>query len=104
MKAMTGWRLVIVLVVAVMMVTVCLTGAQAASTQSSAPGSPEESPAPQASSAMPEETPWPVTIIADTTTLFVYQPQLDSFDGYHLEARAAVQARAEGWRAKRAHR
>jgi hypothetical protein len=42
---------------------------------------------------VPEETPWPVKVMADKTTLLVYQPQLDAFDGYHLVARAAVEAK-----------
>ncbi|MBB6095186.1 hypothetical protein HNQ60_004076 [Povalibacter uvarum] len=36
------------------------------------------------------ETPWPYEVKEGSTALTVYQPQLDSWDGYHLKARAAV--------------
>src|SRR5262245_2351384 len=38
------------------------------------------------------ESPWPHQVPAGATTLTVYQPQLDSWDGFKLEARLAVQA------------
>ena len=40
-----------------------------------------------------QETPWPYEVQDGDTTLTVYQPQLDSWDGYKLRARAAVSAR-----------
>lgn len=49
----------------------------------------------------PPETPWPTQAKAGSTTLTVYQPQVDSWDGHKLEARAAVSAsQGEGEKAK----
>ncbi|WP_199710542.1 autotransporter [Noviherbaspirillum cavernae] len=45
-----------------------------------------------AQSATGPETPWPYTVKAGDATLTVYQPQLDSWDGYRLMARVAVAA------------
>src|SRR4029077_20501959 len=36
------------------------------------------------------ESRWPLQIITGDTTLTLYQPQLDSWDGYKLSARIAV--------------
>jgi hypothetical protein len=49
---------------------------------------------PAASAAWPTsgESPWPHQVQSGATTLTVYQPQLDSWDGFKLEARLAVQA------------
>jgi hypothetical protein len=52
--------------------------------------------APAAAAAPPGETPWPLKVAAGTTTLLVYQPQIDSFNGYELQARAAVEAKEAG--------
>jgi hypothetical protein len=57
---------------------------------------PSASSPAQSASAVPEETPWPLQIAAGTTTLLVYQPQIDSFDGYNVAARAAVEAKEAG--------
>lgn len=35
---------------------------------------------------------WPQVLTAGETKLTIYQPQLDSWDGYTLQARAAVEA------------
>src|SRR5262245_51430882 len=40
-----------------------------------------------------QETPWPYEVHEGETTLTVYQPQLDSWDGYKLQAPAAVSVR-----------
>ena len=68
--------------------------AHVVSAKSEPGGGSGESASPPTSSTVPEETPWPVKIVSGTTTLLIYQPQLDSFDGYHLTARAAVEAKA----------
>jgi len=53
---------------------------------------------PSASDAAPPEaeTPWPYELKDGTTVITVYQPQLDSWDGVKLKARAAVAATTEG--------
>jgi len=38
------------------------------------------------------ESRWPVTVRAPDATLTLYQPQLDSWDGYKVSARVAVRA------------
>jgi len=49
--------------------------------------------APQsATPSLGAESPWPLTIQAGDTTLTLYQPQLDSWDGYKLSARIAARA------------
>jgi len=58
------------------------TGAQASATAPAA-----------AAPAPPGETAYPATVMAGTTTLIIYQPQIESFDGYQLTARAAVEAK-----------
>lgn len=50
--------------------------------QSSAPA--------QTTDATAEETPWPHTLNSGELTISMYQPQLDSWDGHRLKARAAV--------------
>ncbi|WP_313167051.1 autotransporter [Massilia oculi] len=42
----------------------------------------------------PEAAPWPRQVRAGATTLTMYQPQLDAWDGARLQARAAVGASA----------
>ncbi len=44
--------------------------------------------------AAPSEPTWPQVISSGKSKLTVYQPQLDSWDGYTLNARAAVEATA----------
>ncbi len=41
--------------------------------------------------AIGRESPWPLTVKSGAATLTVYQPQLDTWDGYHLIGRVAVQ-------------
>src|SRR5262247_4114213 len=36
------------------------------------------------------DTGWPRTIVSGTAKIVVYQPQIDVWDGYHVDARAAV--------------
>ncbi|WP_242489299.1 autotransporter [Pseudomonas sp. TH08] len=48
--------------------------------------------APKAADAAPSEPTWPQVITSGKAKLTVYQPQLDSWDGYTLNARAAVEA------------
>jgi hypothetical protein len=43
-------------------------------------------------SAIGKESSWPLAITSGTTKLTVFQPQLDSWDGFHLNARIAVRA------------
>lgn len=50
-------------------------------------------PATTNAEAAPSEPTWPQVITSGKATLTVYQPQLDSWDGYTLNARAAVEAR-----------
>jgi hypothetical protein len=45
-----------------------------------------------ASAAIGRETPWPQTVQAGATTLTLYHPQVDSWDGGKLATRLAVQA------------
>ncbi|WP_194270627.1 autotransporter [Glaciimonas soli] len=42
--------------------------------------------------AIGRESPWPLSITSGSTKLTVFQPQIDSWDGYHLNARLAVRA------------
>src|SRR5262249_6788878 len=67
---------------------------------SQATATPQPTAAPQAA-ATPQagtqpqlgaESRWPLTIQAGDTKLTLYQPQLDSWDGYHLIARIATRA------------
>jgi len=44
---------------------------------------------PGAAPTQPQETPWPYTMKSGTTSITVYQPQIDAWDGFKLEARAA---------------
>lgn len=54
---------------------------------------PSAQPATPAKSAVAAAEPaWPQVVTSGTTTLTIYQPQLDSWDGYTLQARAAVAA------------
>jgi hypothetical protein len=86
MKRAPKWQMV---GVTVTVVAVFLGGAHVASVQSA----PATQSASAQTSTVPEETPWPLKVAAGTTTLLVYQPQLDTFDGYKLTARAAVEAK-----------
>jgi len=47
---------------------------------------------PAAADAAPSAPTWPQVITSGKAKLTVYQPQLDSWDGYTLNARAAVEA------------
>ncbi|MFC7286770.1 hypothetical protein ACFQPC_01860 [Herminiimonas glaciei] len=42
--------------------------------------------------AIGKESSWPLAITSGSTKLTVFQPQLDSWDGFHLTARMAVRA------------
>ncbi len=53
-------------------------------------------PAAPAPAPAPDPDAWPRTIKRDTTTYTIYQPQLDSWDGVTLDARAAVAVQAAG--------
>jgi hypothetical protein len=50
--------------------------------------------APSANQAIGRDEIWPLTLKAGETSITLYQPQIDSWDGYKLEARLA--ARADG--------
>jgi hypothetical protein len=78
-----------------------LLGATAGSGQAIVPPSftPDAAPpATPAASAPAKELSdvWPRTIEADGTTYTIYQPQLDAWDGFLLDARAAVSTQADG--------
>jgi hypothetical protein len=49
-------------------------------------------PAAKTAEAAAVEPTWPQVITSGKSKLTVYQPQLDSWDGYTLQARAAVEA------------
>ncbi|SEN18068.1 hypothetical protein SAMN04487857_11170 [Pseudomonas sp. ok272] len=53
---------------------------------------PVQTAAQAPAAAAPAEPSWPLIVTSDTTTLTIYQPQIDSWDGYTLNARAAVGA------------
>lgn len=55
-----------------------------------APSSPGAASAPYAAAAESTETAWPHTVRSDSTTITIYEPQVDSWDGHHLVARNAV--------------
>src|SRR5262245_50720256 len=58
--------------------------------------SPQTHPAANDSTAaIGRESPWPLTIKTNDTTLTVYQPQLDIWDGHTLVGRVAVRAGAD---------
>lgn len=59
-----------------------------------AQGASPDAKAPDNTDAIGRESPWPLTIKTTDTTLVVYQPQLDSWDGHTLVARVAVKAGA----------
>jgi len=61
-----------------------LSPAALAATDASAQGTSQPAPG--------QDSPWPLTIKSGVTTLSLYQPQLDSWDGFTLKARMAVQA------------
>ena len=52
-------------------------------------------PAAKPSAEAPPETPWPYVLKSGTTMITVFQPQLDVWDGFKLQVRAAVSV-AEG--------
>jgi len=87
------WR---VTTTGVVLLAVALGGGQVAYPQTARAGGASGAAPAMATTTSPEETPWPVKVAAGTTTLFVYQPQIDSFDGYKLAARAAVEAKEAG--------
>ena len=51
---------------------------------------------PPASEVTPDK--WPKTVEVEGTQYTIYQPQLESWDGYHFEARAAASVLAKGAR------
>ena len=51
-----------------------------------------EPPAQTPGNLAPTAPSWPQVLAAGDTKLTIYQPQLDSWDGYTLHARAAVEA------------
>lgn len=55
-------------------------------------GSVQAAPAKTSAAATPAAPSWPQVLNAGSTKLTIYQPQLDSWDGYTLQARAAVEA------------
>ena len=55
-------------------------------------GSASAAPATKPAETVPNEPAWPQVITSEKAKLTVYQPQLDSWDGYTLNARAAVEA------------
>lgn len=57
---------------------------------------PTVAPAPAKAPAANAEPDWPHVVTSGTTTLTLYQPQIDSWDGYTLLARAAVAAADKG--------
>jgi len=64
-------------------------------TSAAAPtGQPPAPAVPPAAVAKEDPDAWPRTIKRDTTTYTIYQPQLDSWDGVTLDARAAVAVQA----------
>ena len=65
----------------------------ALSSTAAAQATPPE-PIPPASAVTPD--PWPKTLAQDGMTYTVFQPQLDSWDGYAIEAHAAVSVLADG--------
>ncbi|MGF6272572.1 hypothetical protein ABIB38_000928 [Massilia sp. UYP11] len=59
------------------------------------PTAPQDDPqGRQEDVASPQAAPWPRQVRAGATTLTMYQPQLDAWDGARLQARAAVGASA----------
>jgi hypothetical protein len=74
-----------------------LVAAQTASSQgasAAASGAATQTPVSQSKpgESAGAEIPWPLVIKSNDTQLTCYQPQLDSWDGYKLEARLAVRA------------
>src|ERR1051326_9096429 len=43
-----------------------------------------------AASTQSAETPWPRSVVNGSTTLTIYEPQVDSWDGHELTARNAI--------------
>ncbi|VVP83231.1 hypothetical protein PS918_02520 [Pseudomonas fluorescens] len=54
----------------------------------------EAAPAQTATAPAPDSPGWPQVLTSGDTRLTLYQPQLDSWDGYTLQGRAAVEATA----------
>src|SRR5512141_2950848 len=52
--------------------------------------------APARAASLSTDKGWPRQFVSDGTELTVYQPQLDSWDGRRLQARAAVSVRPPG--------
>jgi hypothetical protein len=77
-------------VVTAFVAAACLATAQTPPATGAAP------PAAPPAASVPQETTWPLTVASGTATLTVYQPQIDSFNGYELQARAAVEAKEAG--------
>jgi hypothetical protein len=55
---------------------------------------PAASPPPPAAAVTPD--PWPKSLRTDGATFTIYQPQLDSWDGYRIAAHAAVSVLPDG--------
>lgn len=53
---------------------------------------------PGPATAQPSETPWPRTVASGSTTLTIYEPQVDSWDGHQVTARNAVGIQNAGQR------
>ena len=65
--------------------------AQTGDDQTTTAATPVSSPVPSSSpSAAPNAFPWPTQFTRDGSAFTVYPPQLDSWQGERLEARAAV--------------
>ncbi len=74
-------------------VCVAMLAVSALSSSAAAQATPPE-PMPPASAVTPD--PWPKTLDQGGVTYTVFQPQLDSWDGYAIEAHAAVSVLADG--------
>jgi hypothetical protein len=68
------------------LLSLCIAPSACAQTQ---PTQPAQSTQPEGDD-VDQETPWPYQVKDGNTTFTIYQPQLDSWDGYKLQARAAV--------------
>ena len=96
-------------VLAVLLACACVPVGPAGAQAPAAPAAPAKPPAPAAAPAAasaapaaaaarptavapPAETRYPFVLKSGTTTLTIYQPQIDDFSGYSMTARAAVGA------------
>ena len=74
--------------------------AQSTSQPAAKPAAPAGQAAAPAKPAAPAvsaltDTGWPRTIVSNTTKIVVYQPQINAWDGFRLDARAAVAVTAK---------